>query len=265
MNPVRMIIDQIVNSVVQIGKAGFKLKNSSAVAEIRNAADNAYAKLRAADPVDVNDVINLQYLDKNLFTAQNYLLVAAEADCSSALPTNTTSKRIVAVSVAGNGAVLGDVLYDDGANTGNMTIISKRNGLTIVPTASLSTLGLTAYSIYVWNSSTWVSSSGTPTHPYNVLQCNIALETTESASDIPISRIKMVTVFISTAYDNNATITVGDEADADILLTDAEIVSNATGLNVFHFDQAWASAQKFTVTIGNTPTAGAGIVTIYYV
>ena len=131
MKPVRIIIDQIINNVIQFGKAGFKLKNSSGVAEVRNAADDAYAKARVADPVASNDVVNLGFLSKKLLTAQNYVIVSAEADCSSALPTNTTTERVLAVSVAGNGAVLGDLLYDTGLNTGNMEILSKKNNIEI--------------------------------------------------------------------------------------------------------------------------------------
>ena len=52
-----------VNSVVELGKGGANVKNSSGVVEARNNADDAYAVVRAASPVAANDVVTKAYLE----------------------------------------------------------------------------------------------------------------------------------------------------------------------------------------------------------
>jgi hypothetical protein len=51
-----------VASVVEIGRGGPKIQNSSGALEARNAANNAYAQLRVADATSANDALAFEQL-----------------------------------------------------------------------------------------------------------------------------------------------------------------------------------------------------------
>jgi len=145
-----------IETIFRIGLSGPQVKNSSGVIEVRDATDAAYAIVRGATPVAANDLVTKAYAD----SLEKPLVVKRQADCTSSLPDNTAVAGYVAVTTAGTGAAVGDLLYDDGLNTGTMTISAATEGRAIVVTDDLTggTIYLLRDSIYVWDAdgSAWV-------------------------------------------------------------------------------------------------------------
>ena len=51
-----------------------------------------------------------------------------QANCSKGIPNNTLVEGWVLVSTPGNGAELGDLLFDNGSNVGKMAIAPAKEG-----------------------------------------------------------------------------------------------------------------------------------------
>ena len=58
-----------VGSTVELGKQGAKIKNNAGVVEIKNNADDAFAKLRVANAVGSNDAVNKTTMETAIGTA----------------------------------------------------------------------------------------------------------------------------------------------------------------------------------------------------
>jgi len=67
-------------------------------------------------------------------TKEKMPIISRQADCSAALPANTGARGWVVVTIAGPGAEIGDLLYDNGSGVGNMTIVAAIESRTIVVT-----------------------------------------------------------------------------------------------------------------------------------
>ena len=88
----------------------------------------------------------------------------------------------------------------------------------------------------------------------------------ETVQDIPASaRVREVWLEITTAYSSGTTIIVGDSVDDDKFMTSG--LNKPTKEGVYSIEQnttANTTAGKAVVTIGGTPSAGAGTVIIRY-
>ena len=107
-----------------------------------------YYGLRSGIPFDnVQDAIDF-------LAGGGFAIVPAQANTSGGIPLNTGVPRFVAVTTPGSGAVLGDLLYDNGLADGlPMTIIPAKDGRTISVTDYLfgGVLTLQPDQLYVWD------------------------------------------------------------------------------------------------------------------
>jgi hypothetical protein len=89
---------------------------------------------------------------------------------------------------------------------------------------------------------------------------------TDSTFDIPdLVRVIEVRVVITTAYDNNARISVGKASSPSCYATDNKSYPAAIGTYVFRQDVfSGLAAAPLRVSISNNPTVGAGEVVIKY-
>lgn len=89
-------------------------------------------------------------------------IVSAQADTSGSLPSNTGVQRYLVITTPGSGAVMGDLLYDNGTGSGTMQIVPKDDGRLILPTVDM-TGGLVEFAadnLYTWDDpdNTWVAA-----------------------------------------------------------------------------------------------------------
>ena len=150
-NPLFRKLRGIIGAILQLDAKnnGPQLKNNSGAMEIRNGDDTGFAVARVATPVGDNDAVNKKYAD----TLEKPIIVSRQADTSTSIPNNTTTRGFVVVTTAGSGASIGDILYDDGSNSGQMEILAAIEGRTIAVTDALSggTISFEADSIYIWD------------------------------------------------------------------------------------------------------------------
>lgn len=263
-----MKIKGIIDSIFQIGTN--QVKSTSDIVEVRNLADNAYAQLKLLDPPVTNVVAEDPYgvTIKHFFTRQNNLIIVGEKDCDVALPTNTATRQLWVVSTAGNGAVLGGLLYDDGSGSGNMIPIGTHNGRTVSILADCSTAGLAEHRVYMWETDTWYDIGSTASVGYAAERIVIGTDASYlSSNNITAGKhIDRIKVIVGTGYENvpSTTLELGSESDADLLLATTDCNIKVVGSYEYSCDIEWPSTEKVMVSILDTPSAGAGVVIVYY-
>lgn len=257
--------------IFQIGKSGPQLKKESAsILQIRNSDDSALGRLKVASPLSDDDAVTRQYLE----TVEGAVRTSRQADCSSALPSNTATRGYVVVSTPGTGTVLGDLLYDNGTATGTMTIISKLEGRLIAVTDALSggTATFEADSIYIWDEDggSWIKIGdiGSVTGAVRRIRYSITNSASQdSASSIPANaRIERTDVEITTPYSGGGTIAIG-RAGGTTDLVQATTDNDPQTANIYSVpqDTSWgAGAAAVRTTIAGSPAAGAGVVSVWY-
>ncbi len=262
--------DGTVKDIMQIGMAGFKLRNVAGVGEFRNDVNNAYVVVRGAAPVGPYDFANRKYVD----TIEPLLLVKRQADCTTVRPNNTAVEGYVAVTTAGDGAITRDILYDNGLNdAAKMEVLAAREGRCIATTVALTggTIAFDPDSIYIDDASTpWlkIGDIGALTGPVRVERMDLANITKDSTFVIPANaKILSVSFEITTAYSAGATVDIGQAGDVDLVMANTE--NNPLNLNYKYcknnLDIAWgASALVLKVTVGGTPALGAGVVYVTF-
>jgi len=258
----------IIGNLFQIGGAtGPQLKNNSGVIEAKNSDDNALVILRCLAPVGDTDVTNKYYVD----SLEKPLIVKRQANCSAALPANTAARGWVVVSTAGTGAVIGDILYDDGTSVGNMVIVAAVEGRTIVITDALSggTVIFQADTMYIWDAdgSLWFEIS-TPAGTVKEIRFAITnAASQDSIAQIPANAIiRYCWVKVVTPYSAGATITVGSTSTATLCQATTDNTATIAGIYVKDQDSSWeAAASVVRVAVANIPAAGAGFVIVGFV
>jgi len=259
-----------LETIWQLGLGGPNIKNNSGVVEMKNSDDSALAVIRFATPVADTDGVNKIYAD----SLEKPLIVGEQANCSAALPNNTGARGWVVVSTAGTGAVIGDVLYDDGSGSGTMAIVGKVEGRMIAITDALAggTATFDTDSTYIWDEdgSVWVKIGDIGSVTGAVRTIRFALDNSasqDSTSQIPANaRLVSCDVKITTPYTAGATITVGSTSTATMAqeTTDNNPQANAT-YSVDHEDTAWeGTASVVRVAVATAPAAGVGVCTVRY-
>jgi len=259
----------VIGTTLRLGLAGIYIKNNSNVVEMRNAADDGYVVTRGAVPTAANDYVTKAYAD----ALQKPLIVKRQADCTAALPTNTGVAGYVLVTTAGTGAVVGDLLVDDGTSSGDMTISAALEGRSIAVTDALAggTITADADSLYVWDAdgSVWIKVGDLTTVQNAICVVRVVTGTSATYSSTKLipanSRILKVSLEVGTPYSASATISIGYSGTVDAVMTTAQNVPQTAATYEIGQDTAWdSSAAAVLVTISDTPAAGAGVVIIEY-
>jgi hypothetical protein len=248
-----------------IGLNGAKLERvSENKLKVQKNDDSGLANLEVATPTSNNDAVNKITLDKALKPVK----VGRQADCSTALPSNTGTAGYVVVTKAGNGANLGDLLYDDGTSTGTMEIIVPTEGDVIVVNTNLTgnDLELKATYLYLYKSSSWSLPSDSGSRQTRVVTFDYEDTTVDSELTIPVgARVTNCVVYIETAFSTGATIEVGDSVDADLYQPTTHNKPTKTGAYETAHNTVITTAHVVRVTLGGTPTAGAGTAIVDFI
>ena len=99
-----------------------------------------------------------------------------------------------------------------------------------------------------------------------VIQFSVALITASSTAQIPDNaQVFKCQIDIGTAYDNSATINVGDGTTPDLIFDELELDTATQASYIKNQNIVWVDGPAtVTATVGNTPTLGASVVTVWY-
>jgi len=262
----------IIGDTFQLDKvnSGPLLKNNSGSVDFRDNSDSSFVNVRVATPVSDNDAVNKLYAD----SLSKPIIVSRQADTSSSLPPNTSVEGFVVVTTPGSGAVIGDILKDDGSNSGNMSNLGTENGRVIAVTQALTggSQEFEADSLYIWDGdgSQWikVSDIGSVTGAVRAIRYSLDnTATQDSSQQIPASAIvHKVNLKITTPYSGGATIEIGNSSTSDLIMLDSDNLAQALADTIFSVEQdtSWPSAEVVRTTISGSPGAGAAEVIVFY-
>jgi hypothetical protein len=263
----------VINSFFQIGgPAGPGLNNVSTtvISATTSSGGTNYANVRGATPLVDADFATKAYVDESF----KPMPVTAQSNAASSLVANTSTEHYIVVSTAGTGSaaayVAGAVLWDDGSNTGNVAVIAPVTGGTIIVTTALTggTFTFTANQQYVWTGATWSNISPTVSGALYVIDFTIGTSSSQSSTSyIPANAIVLrADVTITSAYSGGATISVGQTGSTSLLLGTGDNIPQTIDEYQSSARVAWGSTQyQVLVTVGGSPSVGAGVVTIQYV
>lgn len=252
----------------QIGLGGPNLKNNAGVVEARNSGDSAFAVVRGAIPVGDNDLVTKAYADQ---LASRYI-VTAQISGASALPSNTSTEHFIVVTTSGGTATIGQLIWDDGSNTGTAQLVSALAGNMIAVTTALSggTITLSADTLYIWDSgsTTWVSVAGVSLSGA-IREIRYTLNNAASQSSatvIPANAIIVEAMLdITTPYSGGATISVGQTGTTALLMATTDNLATVNGVYATPQDTSWGgSALAVLTTVAGAPAAGAGKCIVKY-
>ena len=255
----------------QLGKGNGGVKGvGPASLEARNASDSGFSTLSVAAPTADDHAVTKAYAD----SLESPRIVARQADTSVAIPNNTAQAGYVVVTEPGNGAVIGDLLYDDGSSSGQMTIISAVNGRTISVTVSLTgnTVEFEPDSLYQWDadgssgSVQWykIGDVGSIANARKTTRFAITNAATEqSTNQIPAgSIVHSCTVIITVPFSASAEIEIGDGTTDDLFQGESQVIPQVAGRYVVSQSTSVGSAVNIVKNVSNTPAAGAGFVEV---
>lgn len=264
-----------ISSIFRVGNGANQLilKNNSGTLELKDKDDSVYKVMRGANPVLPNDFVTLGYIQD----IEGWLQVDRQADCTSAIPNNTSSAGYVICTTAGSGVAIGDILRDNGLNDGQpMDILTARNGRTIITTIALTggTITFDNDSGYTWDGENatpyWkkVFDIGSVSGAVRKIKITCGTNATyESTALIPLNNeIDKMKIKVSAAYTAGATVKIGYTEDDDALLSTTDISLQETGEYIIEFvNKVWHSADRAVlVTISDTPADGAMAVEVFY-
>jgi len=261
-----------IENAFQIGLGRALIRSlSTGQLEVRNSADSAYAIIRGAAPVDDNDLVTKKYAD----TLSKPVIVTDQFDGDDPLPSNTAVRRFLVVSTTGANASIGDLIFDNGTNTGTAEVLTAIEGRTIAVTDALSggTVSFDPDSIYLWDDdgSAWVKIGdvGSVTGALRAIRYTINNSATQdSTSQIPANaRVVSTKLVISTPYSGGATISIGQPGNLTLLQATTDNQPQATAGDIFEVegDIAWGgSAAVVRTTVGGAPAAGSGAVFVVF-
>lgn len=258
-----------IESIFQLGLDGQNIKSNGSAVEIRDSDDTSFATLRAGAPSGDNDVATKFYVD----SVEGITIVDRQADTSSSLPNNTSTRGFLVVTTAGSGAAIGDLLFDNGLNDAQpVSIVSAKDGRTISTTASFTggTISLEADSVYTWDDTggEWVKIGDIGSVTGAVRTIRFTLDNTasqDSSSEIPSGyRVIEARIEVTTPYSGGATIEMGDTSTSDLIFSAGDAKEQKADTYIVEQDTAWPSDSVVRVTVGGTPAAGAGVAIVKY-
>jgi hypothetical protein len=250
------------------GPSGAGWNNNGALAlEARNAANTGFVNVRGALPTTDNDLATKAYVDT---TASKPLPVSLEFNGNSALPNNSATEQWYVTTTTGPQSSVGDILWDDGTNTGTVTVIPAATGHTIVTTAAFSTgaVPLAAQQMYLWTGSAWLDIAANVS---GVTYCveyiiNHSAATQDSVTILPAgAMVYDVRLVIALAYAAGVTISVGQVDNTSGFMGTGDNTPQVVGTyQVLPLGIDASSAFAVRTTITGSLASGSGYVIVFY-
>lgn len=257
----------VMGSFFQIGGvAGPGINANAGALEARNAANNAFAVMRGALPVGDNDLTTKQYVD-GIFKP---IPCSLQWNGNVALPLNSATERYYVVTTSGSYATIGEVLWDDGLNTGSSVVVLPAvigNQIFTTTTFSGGAITLLGNLNYGWTGSAWSAISPPVAGAEFCIRIALTTAATQSSvSSVPMNAVVTnCTLDVRIAFSPGTTITVGQAGTPALLMDTGDNL--ATAMNVYNAPQAtdWgAAALPVLITVAGSPAAGGGYCLVMY-
>ena len=255
-----------VGSNVQHGKGGPRVKANSGAIEIKNAADNAFAVLRAAAPVGLDDVVNRRYLE----TRAN---VIATGQINGSSPPAVVAGSVYICTTTGTTFTAGRLYFGENATWNE---IIPQEGLVISVTDALTggTLTFGADHRYIWDldNTIWVDLGPAPAEAKLVKAVRQTLTfgssgTVNIGSALPTSAVvSKVLVSIGTAFNGTApTVSFGVSGAVAELGAVGETDLKTVGVYVIDCYRLYSANEQIIMTyVADSSTVGAASVEVHY-
>lgn len=255
-----------VSDNVKVGNAGPRVKNNAGVIEARNTADNAFAVVRSADPVGLDDVVTKRYLE-----TRSNVIVTGQIDGNA--PPAAVVGAVYLCTTTGGTYTAGRLYYGENA-VWNEVIPAE--GLTISVTDALSggTLTFQADHRYVWDAdgSAWVDIGPAPAESklIKTARASLAFGTASPlnvGSALPTNAVvTRILVNVTQAFNGTSpTVTFGVTGNTAQLSAANEVDLKTTGVYVIDAYQLYASNEQVLATyVASASSAGAASILMEY-
>lgn len=262
----------IVGSWLGFGNgAGFGLKNSSGVAEIRNAGDTAYAVARAlrlqsgANIADLVTRVDLQGRSPN---------IEFSFDGGSPPSAGSNTGKFGFCHTTGGSYTAGDVVFDDGSTALSSFKLPYCTTFT-TSSAVTGTISLIENGLYALQSGSWVlkgDGGGTSTGVVKLIEVPIVFGSgnVDSTTTVPDgARITKTAVRVGTAFNGTApTVLVTAQGSSPVTLmgtsdSNLKVSAQYESDEVFEIGATGAGAIRAAVT-PDSSSAGAATVLVEY-
>lgn len=251
------------------GTAGARIKNSSAVMEVRNAADDAYAKLRALliqTSNGINDV-------PTLLDAQGKVIQFSFAGATPPAAGVNTGKFGFCHTTGGS-YTANDVIYDTGA----ALLVLPRESCKVIYSSSAvtGTVSLSANGVYGWESTAYVLKGDGAATDTGFVKCIKVAYTkdsgnVDSTASVPSGAyVVRVINFVSTLFNGTAPTMLATIQGSSPLTIMATADSNLKLANQYEVEDVGVvgATETGVVRAAVTPdasTTGAGLLLVFYV
>lgn len=257
-----------IDSNVEIGKRGPRIKNNSDVIEFRNQADSGFVVVRGADPVAANDFVTKKYLE-----TRASVYVTGQIDGGSP-PAAGTPGRVFICTTAGGVYTINYLYWDNGVSWEEI-VPAEGQVISITDALTGGTVEFSADHLYLWDAdgSSWVDLGPAPAAQAVVKSARLTFDYLDVGSNLIINVpanaiVTKVVLNVTQAWDvSQPFITVGDAADTDRLM--AEKGNDLAKVGVCIVDNGYLYGVATDVNLvldnnGGTPSQGQGVVVVHY-
>jgi hypothetical protein len=257
-----------IDSNVEIGKRGPRVKDNSGAVEFRNQADDDFVVVRGADPVAANDFVTKRYME-----TRASVYVTGQIDGGSP-PAAGTPGRVFICTTTGGGYTINYLYWDNGV-TWDEIIPAEGQVVSVTDELSGGTVEFTGDHLYLWDAdgSTWVDLGPTPAAQEVVKSSRLAFDYADVGVNLIVNVpanaiVTKVILNVTQAWDvNQPYVEVGDAADADRLMQSKGNDLAKVGVQVTDAGYLYGVATDVNVTLSNdggTPTQGQAIIVVHY-
>jgi hypothetical protein len=258
-----------VSDDLQLGVDGPRLIDAGGFVEVRDATGTAFARLKAGDPVDEDDVVTLRHL-----RTKADVIVTGQID-GSAPPAAGTLGRVFACTTTGGTYTVNRLYYDNGVEWEEIPPIE---GLAMRTTDALTggTVEFLADHVYIWDAdgAQWVNVGPATLTLGGVVQKKTVDFTFASAGTIGVgtalpasARVLEIKLNVLQAFDGGGpTLTVGDAGVPDRFMTVEENDLTEVALHCTDASYLYSLSTQVTATlVAPGATVGAANLTVLWV
>ena len=271
-----------IGANVELGKGGPRIVVNGAAIEAKNAANNALAIMRGADPQGDTDFVTKKYLETQaqVTVVGEIYDVTGTVTVYPALPTATNIYMCTETSGSFTARRLYRFVSGGPTLIASWTEYTPFAGMRIATTIDLNrgTDVYTSDHIYLWDAegAEWVDiGPSSESHSVKTVRGTLAWDAAGGAFNIGLpvpagARAVRAIVSVTTLFDGTApaTLTLGSGGGAAEIAAAAEINLAQTGIYIMDCYVKYAAqtqlTRTFTAAVGGTPSTGAADIEIEY-